>query len=138
MLYNSIPRNINRLIDLKQSVTITGLGTEGFDTAVHAVQTIYQAFSNHVVRAGGRLREWTPGRDNQDLTLVFANRYLTSSRDVGEEPSVDLSTTVDPFNVLRPILRGEVHTADNVVEYWECRGEEPRCVFVMSKECLVY
>ncbi|PIL29422.1 hypothetical protein GSI_09474 [Ganoderma sinense ZZ0214-1] len=122
--YN-IPRNLNRLIDLKQSITLTGLGSEGFDSAVHGIQIIYQVLSNHVARAGGRLREWTPGRENQDLTLTFANRYLTSSRDAGEEPSVDLSTIVDPFNVVRPILRGEVHTADNVVEYWERRGEEP-------------
>ena len=127
----SIPHNLNRLIDLKQSVTITGLGTKEFDTAVHGIQTLYQAFSNHVVRAGGRLRKWTPGRDNQDLMLTFANRYLTLSRNVGDEPSEDLSTTVDPFNVLRPILRGEVHTADNVVEYWERRGEESRYIYYL-------
>ena len=44
----SIPRNLNRLIDLKQSVTLTGLGTVGFDDAVCGMQTIYQVFSNHV------------------------------------------------------------------------------------------
>ncbi|KAI1783260.1 hypothetical protein LXA43DRAFT_1067803 [Ganoderma leucocontextum] len=117
----NIPRNLNRLINLQQSITLTGLGTKSFDAAVCGVQTVYQVFNNHVSRAGGRLREWTPGRCGQDLTLTFANRYLTSSRDLGDEASVDLSAIVDPFNVLRPLIKSEVHTADNVVEYWERR-----------------
>lgn len=125
----SIPRTLNRLIDLKQSVTLTGLGTDRFDAAVHGMQTIHQVLSNHVSRAGGRLRNWTPGRDGQDLTLTFANRYLTSARDVGDETSIDMSAVVDPLNVLRPLIKNEVHTADNVVEYWECRdGCSTRCV----------
>ncbi|KAI1786783.1 hypothetical protein LXA43DRAFT_897369 [Ganoderma leucocontextum] len=114
-----IPRNSSRLIDLKQSVTLTGLGVQGFDAAVRGIQNIYQVFANHISKSGGRLREWVPGRDQQDLTLTFASRYLTSSRDAGEEPLADLAEFVDPFNVLRPLLRGEVHTVDNVVEYWE-------------------
>ncbi|KAI1793219.1 hypothetical protein LXA43DRAFT_1059933, partial [Ganoderma leucocontextum] len=116
-----IPRNSSRLIDLKQSVTLTGLGVQGFDAAVRGIQNIYQVFANHISKSGGRLREWVPGRDQQDLTLTFASRYLTSSRDAGEEPLADLAEFVDPFNVLRPLLRGEVHTVDNVVEYWERR-----------------
>ncbi|KAI1788906.1 hypothetical protein LXA43DRAFT_1063213 [Ganoderma leucocontextum] len=55
----------------------------------------------------------------QSVTLI--GRYLTSSRDAGEEPLADLAEFVDPFNVLRPLLHGEVHTVDNVVEYWEHR-----------------
>ena len=123
----SIPRNLNRLIDLKQSVTLTGLGTVGFDDAVRGMQTIYQVFSNHVSRAGSHLRTWTPGRDGQDLTLTFANHYLTSNRDVGNETSTDLSV-IDPFNILQPLIKNEVHTADNVVEYWERRGKDDRYV----------
>ncbi|KAI1788903.1 hypothetical protein LXA43DRAFT_893730 [Ganoderma leucocontextum] len=117
----SIPRNLNRLINLQQSITLTGLGTKSFDAAVCGVQTVYQVFNNHVSRTGGRLREWTPGRCGQDLTLTFTNCYLTSSHDLGDEASVDLSAMVDPFNVLRPLIKSEVHTADNVVEYWERR-----------------
>ncbi|KAI1787214.1 hypothetical protein LXA43DRAFT_896598 [Ganoderma leucocontextum] len=116
-----IPQNSSRLIDLKQSVTLTGLGVQGFDAAVRGIQNIYQVFANHISKSGGHLREWVPGRDQQDLTLTFASRYLTSSRDAGEEPLADLAEFVDPFNVLRPLLRGEVHTVNNVVEYWERR-----------------
>ena len=117
--YTSIPRNLNRLIDIKQTITLTGLGTDAFDAAVHGIQTIHQVFHNHVTRGGSRLRDWVPGRDGQDLTLTFTNRYLTSPRDVGGEASVDLSQVVDPFNILRPLIKGETHTTDNVMEYWE-------------------
>ena len=78
-MLTSIPRNLNCLIDLKQSITLTGLGTEGFDAAAHGVQIIYQVFNNHIIQSGGRLKEWSLGRDGQDLTLMFANRYLTSA-----------------------------------------------------------
>ncbi|PIL22305.1 hypothetical protein GSI_14993 [Ganoderma sinense ZZ0214-1] len=32
-----------------------------------------------------------------------------------------MSQVVDPFNILRPLIKGEAHTTDNVVEYWECK-----------------
>ncbi|KAM5530152.1 hypothetical protein V8D89_016187, partial [Ganoderma adspersum] len=114
-----IPRTLNRLIDLKQSVTLTGLGTDGFDLAVHSVQTIHQVLSNYVSRAGGHLKNWTPGRNSQDLMLTFGNRYLTSSRDIGGGVSINMSPIVDPLHVLHPLIKTEVYTADNVVEYWE-------------------
>ncbi|KAM5532474.1 hypothetical protein V8D89_013890 [Ganoderma adspersum] len=117
-----IPCTLNRLIDLKQSVTLTGLGTEGFDAAVCGVQTIHQVLSNHISWAGGHLRDWTPGHDGQDLTLMFGNHYLTSSRNTGDNVSIDMSPIVDPLNVLCPLIKNEVHTTDNVVEYWERRG----------------
>lgn len=101
---------------------------DAFDAAVRGVQNIFQFFQAHVSRGGGRLRDWSPGRDGQDLTLTFANRYLTSSRDGEGQVQVDLAEIVDPFNVLRPLLRSEVHVEDNVVEYWECRKGEKRCV----------
>ncbi|KAI1788713.1 hypothetical protein LXA43DRAFT_1063381 [Ganoderma leucocontextum] len=103
-----------------------GLRTNQFDAAVHGMQAIYQLFYNHISRSGGCLREWILGHDHQDLTLTFANHYLTSSRDAADEPSIDLSAIVDLFNVLRPLLRDEVHIANNVVEYWECQGEDSR------------
>ncbi|KAM5544601.1 hypothetical protein V8D89_001499 [Ganoderma adspersum] len=94
--------------------TLTELGTDGFDLAVRGIQTIHQVLSNHVSRAGGHLRNWTPGCDGQDLTLTFGNRYLTSSRDIGGDVSIDMSPIVDPLNVLHPLIKTEVHTADNV------------------------
>lgn len=132
-LSTSIPCTLNHLIDLKQSIALTGLGTDRFDAAVRGIQTIHQVLSNHIFQAGGHLRDWTPGRDGQDLTLTFSNHYLTSARDIGNKSSIDISTIVDPLNILCPLIKTEVHTADNVVEYWECRnGDSTRYVLYIG------
>ena len=42
-----------------------------------------------------------------------------SAKDGEGEKKQDLGQFVDPFNVLRPLLRTEVHTAENHVDYWK-------------------
>ena len=106
-------------MNLKQSVTLTGLGAERFDCAVRGAQSIYQMFKADLTRRGCQLRDWTPGRDGYNLTLTASNRYLTSLRDAGGEPALDLGEVVDPLNVLRPLLQTEVYIQENVVEYWQ-------------------
>ena len=56
--------------------------------------------------------------------MTFGNRYLTKENEKGLDQVVDISKHVDPFHVLSPLLRLEVHTTDNVVEYWEKRVED--------------
>lgn len=115
-----IPRNHSRLIDMRQAVTLTGLGSQRFHTAVRGVSTIYQAFKMHLSSRGCQLRTWAPGCDaGQSLTLTFSNRYLMSARDAEGETEQDLALYVDPFNILRPLLRTEVHTMENNVDYWK-------------------
>ena len=104
---------------MKQSVTLTGLGSSQFLSAVQGVATVYQHFKTHISRKGGSLREWAPGLDGKDAVLTFFNRYLTKAKEAGDEPQLDLGTTIDPFNILRPLLQNEVHVQENVVEYWE-------------------
>ncbi len=111
-------------MDMKQSVTLIGFGAERFDCAVRGLLSIYQFFNRHIARSGSRLRDWTPGRDGANLTVLFANRYLTSSRDAAGESPANLAEIVDPFNLLQPLLQTEVHTEDNVVEYWQRHEEE--------------
>ncbi|KAI0688833.1 hypothetical protein C8Q76DRAFT_635121 [Earliella scabrosa] len=115
-----IPRNQNRLIDMKQSVTLTGLGSQYFHSAVRGVSTIYHAFKMHLSARGCQLRTWAPECDGgESLTLTFSNRILMSAKDGEGEKKQDLGQFVDPFNVLRPLLRTEVHTAENHVDYWK-------------------
>ncbi|KAI0730682.1 hypothetical protein C8Q76DRAFT_612543 [Earliella scabrosa] len=115
-----LPRNHNRLIDMKQAVTLTGLGSQHFHTAVRGVSAIYQAFKMHLSARGCQLRTWAPGCDaGQSLTLTFSNRILMSARDAEGETKQDLGRFVDPFNILRPLLRTEVHTMENHVDYWK-------------------
>ena len=105
---------------MKQSVTISGLGVEGFDQAVQGVQNIYQCMQAQVTSRGFRLRDWTPRKEGGYLTMTFSSRYLTNSRDAEGEVPLGMED-VDPLNNLRPLLlnRTEVHVADNVVEFWE-------------------
>ena len=113
---------------MRQFVTLSGLGAEQFALAVHGMGVIYQYFDSYVTKKGGTLRPWGPAQDpyGGKAALTLSNRYLTSLRDADGEKYVDLAEVVDPFNVLRPLVKGEVHTQDNVVEYWQqqTRGEE--------------
>ncbi|KAI0676637.1 hypothetical protein C8Q78DRAFT_1073421 [Trametes maxima] len=102
---DQIPTNTHRLIDLKQSVTITGLGVQPFDDAAAAVLAVYHQFSAHL--KGHHLRTWQPERANAHLTLTFGNRYLTAVN--------------------------QVHLQENVVEYWQCCTQSTKPSFKRIK-----
>ncbi|KAI1789299.1 hypothetical protein LXA43DRAFT_974333 [Ganoderma leucocontextum] len=108
-----IPHNANRIINMKQAVTLTGLGVEHFDKDAHLICRRCQ------------LCDWKPGHNGEDLMLTFTNRYLTPSilavenKDAQGETPFDLAELIDPLNILRPHLRSEVHIQENVVEYWQ-------------------
>ena len=105
---------------MKQAVTLTGLGSQYFHTAVRGVSTVYHAFKMHLAARGCQLRTWAPGCDaGESLTLTFTNRILMSAKDAEGEREQDLGLFVDPFNILRPLLRTEVHTLENNVDYWK-------------------
>ncbi|KAI0713351.1 hypothetical protein C8Q76DRAFT_621136 [Earliella scabrosa] len=135
-----IPRTRARIMDLKQMVTLTGLGAERFDCAVRGAQSIFQTFKATLERRGCQLRDWSPGRDGYHLTLGASNRYLTSMRDAGGEAGLDLAEVVDPFNVLRPLVQTEVHIQENVVQYWQRQGDsetQGRPTFIRIKPDLL-
>ncbi|KAH9846573.1 hypothetical protein C2E23DRAFT_743815, partial [Lenzites betulinus] len=75
---NQIPANTNHLIDLRQSVTLTGLGSEQFENATLAMLAIYHRFQTYL--AGYMLRPWQPERTHNHLAVSFGNRYLTSAK----------------------------------------------------------
>ena len=94
-LETRLPSNDSRLIDLKQSVTLTGLGAQSFNDAVAAMLSLYQHFNTHL--SGYNLRPWQPMRSSGHLMLFFSNWYLTSAKYAAGEPSVDLGEFIDPF-----------------------------------------
>ncbi|KAI0744662.1 hypothetical protein C8Q76DRAFT_605300, partial [Earliella scabrosa] len=116
---HQIPRNANRVVDLKQTVTLSGLGAERFDCAVRGISTIYQMFKSRLLRSNSHLRDWFPGQDGYHATLTFSNRYVTPLKDAGGEQSLDLRDVVDPFNLMGPLLRNHIHMQENAVEYWK-------------------
>lgn len=110
---------------MKQHVTLSGLGASHFDQAVRGVGAVYQMFNAELQRRGCELRPWTPSRDATHLALTFSNRYFTSIKAADGEPPIDLHGTVDPLDVVSPLLRGEVHILENVVEYWMQSESQP-------------
>ena len=106
---------------MQESITLTGVGGSEFANAVEAVQYINQAFAMYVNGLQCRMREWKTSEREDYTVLTFANRYLTQARNVAGEEPVSLADTVDPFNILRPLLQGrsERHIPENVVEHWE-------------------
>ncbi|TFK80211.1 hypothetical protein K466DRAFT_444669, partial [Polyporus arcularius HHB13444] len=116
-----IPRNPNpgNLLSLKQSVTLTGLGSEMFEKAVRGLSTLYQHAKGKVQQRGCQLRTWMPGEAEGDLTLTFSSRYLTPGNQAADDIHPDMAEVIDPLNILRPLLLTEVHTLDNAVFYWQ-------------------
>ena len=111
-----MPQTPSCIINLKQSITITGLSSKLFESSVQKMQCIYETFCLYASSLGGTLRKWTPGSDREDLVLTFSNYYLTSSKDASMDSILDPATTIDPFNVLGPYLNNTVYTLDNVVK----------------------
>ena len=104
---------------MKQLVTLTGLGSPLFESAVRGLGSLYHMFKADLQRRGCRLRDWTPSHDGEHLALTFSNRFFTYVKDAGGETPLDITKSIDPFNVLAPHLRTEVHLLENVVEYWQ-------------------
>ncbi|KAI0753008.1 hypothetical protein C8Q80DRAFT_1118255 [Daedaleopsis nitida] len=107
MHQHNLPRNQNH-IDLKQSVTLTGLASQQFHAGVCGAVAV-------VIFVLGR-----QALTGESLTLSFSNRILTPAKDAEGEQEYSLEHIVDPFNILRPLLCSEVHTMENNVEYWTC------------------
>lgn len=104
---------------MKQAVTLTGLASQHFHSGVRGVGAVYHAFKMFLGSHSGHLRTWAPGCDGgESLTLSFSNRILSPAKDAEGDAEVGLEHVVDPLNILRPLLRAEVHTKENHVSYW--------------------
>ncbi|KAF7798783.1 hypothetical protein EIP86_010008 [Pleurotus ostreatoroseus] len=100
-----------------QSVLMTGLGTEGFEKAVQGALQIYQ----HMQRClpAGALIPWKPVTYEGHLGLELSNRYFSSSKEAEGQQIVELSSDIDPNNILRKAVPHGLHTLDNTVVYFE-------------------
>ena len=103
----------------KQSVTLSGLGEEGFDRCAVAILEIQQVISRQL--PPNCMDKVQPGSDNGYLTLEFSNRYFSTSKDPQDEV-VSMNAYVDPVSVLQEQVTSDAkHFADNKVLYYECQ-----------------
>jgi hypothetical protein len=113
---------VHRFKYLRQNISLTGLGSATFSSALDAAQVIYKHFDRQFPE--GLLDSWSPMRStNSSLdSLDISNRYLTPLRDVGGSSlveSIPFHKGVNPRNILSDMARNShIHTEDNYVEYF--------------------
>lgn len=101
---------------LRQSVTITGLGTDAFTDAINAGRDIHRLFDRWFPE--GKLEDWVS--DTSTCEISAANRYFTPKDEVPPgECHVAFGKQADPQGILEDMAKeGYVHTEDNVVQYF--------------------
>ena len=105
---------------LHQNISLTGLGSATFSSALDAAQMIYRHFDRHFPE--GLLDSWSPtwstnqkGLDSIDIS----NCYLTPLKDVSGLESLPFHKGVDPRNILLDMTKNDyIHIDDNYVEYF--------------------
>lgn len=101
----------------RQTVTLSGLGTEGFNQAVLALLKIHQFFRDNC--AEGQVGNWVTHKDRGHPILTFGNRYLTTVTQDQPSQKVLSLDDVDPLKILRNAVPDAVHTTENQVLYFE-------------------
>ena len=115
---------------LRQSITLTGLGSPTFSSALSAVKTIHDRFDRQFEEHA--LQPWTENEmvDGISKSLDLSNRYLTPATDAGGMRDIPFLPGVDPRGILRSMAQGDgtqsyIHTEDNQVHYFStCRDNE--------------
>jgi hypothetical protein len=109
----------------RQNVSLTGLGSATFSSALDTAQVIYKHFDREFLE--GKLDSWSPTRstDSRLDSLDISNRYLTPLRDVGGlVENTPFHKGVDPQNILCDMAKNNhIHTEDNYVEYFSTRRD---------------
>ncbi|KAF8874666.1 hypothetical protein BD779DRAFT_1678634 [Infundibulicybe gibba] len=107
---------------LRQSASLTGLGSPTFDAALEATHRIFDTFQRQFQK--GALDPWqtdvwqTPSHQSHPSLLV-SNRYLTPRRDAPRMEHIPFESEVDPHGYLEAMFKdGYVHGEENIVEYY--------------------
>lgn len=108
---------------LRQSVTLSGLGTPTFENAMIAARDVHKRFDRHF--AEGTLEPWTEldAGDQTSLSLDISNRYFTPRGEAHGLNHKEFLPGVDPRGILSDLAKGDgitsyVHTEDNQVLYF--------------------
>ena len=112
--------NSNRVKYLRQSVTLTGFGTETFEKGVKALTEVHALFDRHIPE--NKLDECTIFDKCDDyIGIHLTNRYFTSRRELATEPHVPFASDVDPMGYLANLVGGGgmyFHSEQNSVKYY--------------------
>ncbi|KII92316.1 hypothetical protein PLICRDRAFT_50712 [Plicaturopsis crispa FD-325 SS-3] len=104
---------------MKQSVSLTGFGEEGFHNSIDSVIAIHDTFSRQFKE--GELEAWYPSTFKGHPTMEIANRYFTPCGHGGATLDIiPFPYTEDPQGTLQSLTGSALkHTAENSVSYYE-------------------
>jgi hypothetical protein len=119
---------VNRYKFLRQTVTLSGLGSPTFKNALMAANEIFGRFDRQF--SEGILDSWdsSPVDDNEFPCLNLSNRYLTPANEAHGLEAIPFHKGVDPRGILQNMAKGDgstthVHTEDNQVQYFSMKRD---------------
>ncbi|KAF8875565.1 hypothetical protein BD779DRAFT_1450017, partial [Infundibulicybe gibba] len=116
---------------LRQSISVTGIGSPTFGAAVEATHCIFDMFQRQFEE--GALHVWETPSDQSHPTLLMSNRYLTPRRDALHMEHIPFEAEVDPHGYLESMIKdGYIHGEENNVEYYTQSIKEGKKIFVKS------
>ena len=110
--------NSNRVKFLRQSVTLTGFGTETFEKGIKALNEVHALFDRHIPE--NKLGECTIiDKCDEHLGIHLTNRYFTSRRESPTEPHIPFASDVDPMGYLANLVGGTYFQSEqNIVKHY--------------------
>jgi hypothetical protein len=106
---------------MKQAVSLIGLDSTSFTNSIHSICAIEEIFSRQV--GENKMVPWKNGTYLEWDTIHASNRYFTSLRNHPNITPIAFDKLVDPDGTLEALASlsdaNRVHSADNVIEYYE-------------------
>ncbi|KDR64926.1 hypothetical protein GALMADRAFT_149157 [Galerina marginata CBS 339.88] len=105
---------------MRQSATLSGLGSALFNQAIQNAQDIHQMFSRTFPQ--GALEDWNPAMFEGHPAIDMNNRFFTLRKQAIMDEIIPFSNEVDPHGILAAAMGADdqfVHTTENEVEYYE-------------------
>jgi hypothetical protein len=104
---------------LKQSLSITGMGSPTFEEALKSLNECHGQFQRQF--PDGRLQNWVGATYKDYGALDVSNQYLTPKGDSTATEHVPFSKSVDPYGILETMAEADyVRSEENEVYYYCC------------------
>ncbi|KAF4600272.1 hypothetical protein EYR38_004896 [Pleurotus pulmonarius] len=126
-LKSNRPDEIRRLAHVRQSVTITGLGSTSFESIVENCRRTHTMFSRYTPNAKlhplpdflGKYKSANASGVNEHTTITASARFFTPAKQAAGFSIVDVNPELDPRGVLGKVDGTKwMHTDDNEVGYY--------------------
>jgi hypothetical protein len=123
---------------LRQSVSLTGLGTPYFDEVISGIKDVLTTFSRCVAVDKLAPCNLVDTCDNY-TSIDLSNRYFSPKKDVPDELRIPLTKDIDPKGYLALAAgKNYVHSENNVVRYYKYSTGSDGNKFVFNTHAAAY